>query len=177
MKEIISLKNDYNQGVDSHIAWLPKGDATGNTIEVGDPKKVNKKGAKKKKKRAAPGDDHPMTKNGRPRMFDERRKPQVCDGCKASGHNKRSLKCKQHPEYDYFTNFLFVYLLSSIYQYNLKLFLATWTMENNRIPRSFLAAGRSKPDMHSGWPYVPGSDFSASKNSCACKNLYSITSK
>ena len=63
MKEIISQKKDSDQGVYSHTAWLPKGYATGKTIEVGDPKKVNSKGAKKRNKRAGPVDDHPMTKN------------------------------------------------------------------------------------------------------------------
>ena len=60
---------------------------------IGDPRKVNSKGAPKQNKKGQKEENPPLTKNGRPCTFYER-KESLCGICKASGHNQR--KCPQN---------------------------------------------------------------------------------
>ena len=64
-------------------------------IIIGDPKKVNSKGAPKQNKKGRKEENPPLTKNGRPRAFYERKKC-LCGICKTSGHNRRG--CSQNPK-------------------------------------------------------------------------------
>jgi zinc finger SWIM domain-containing protein 3 len=64
---------------------------------IGDPEKVKTKGSQKENKKKRKNGVE--TKNGRPLDFSEKkRKLTVCSSCKKPGHNKRSIKCPNHPK-------------------------------------------------------------------------------
>ena len=65
---------------------------------VRDPAKVNTKGAPKQNVKGRGKDGPDVTKNGRPKAFDEKSKRQ-CGQCGLPGHYKST--CPQNPKYDF----------------------------------------------------------------------------
>ena len=66
---------------------------------VRDPAKVNTKGAPKQNVKGRGKNGPDVTKNGRPKAFDEKSKRQ-CGLCGLTGHYKST--CPQNPKYDFF---------------------------------------------------------------------------
>jgi zinc finger SWIM domain-containing protein 3 len=102
MKGLVARKYAKKNGHDGHTAFAEEDayDFQGNAVPVGDPNKVATRGAPKQNTKSAQEVNHPVTKNGRPLAFDERKtRNQGCTACGVIGHNKRNKKlCKKHPE-------------------------------------------------------------------------------
>jgi hypothetical protein len=106
MKGLIARKHIKKNKPDGHKPFVEEDtlDFEGNAILVRDPAKVTTKGAPKQSTKVRQELNHPVTKNGRPLAYDERKKQgtnrdQGCTACGAKGHNKRNKKlCKLHPE-------------------------------------------------------------------------------
>jgi hypothetical protein len=106
MKGLIARKHAKKNKPDGHKPFVEEDtlDFEGNAIPVRDPAKVTTKGAPKQSTKVRQEVNHPVTKNGRPLAYDERKKQrtnrdQGCTACGATGHNKRNKKlCKLHPE-------------------------------------------------------------------------------
>jgi zinc finger SWIM domain-containing protein 3 len=102
MKGLVARKYAKKNGHDGHTAFAEEDayDFQGNAVPIGDPDKVTTRGAPKQNTKTAQEVNHPVTKNGRPLAFDERKtRNQGCTACGVIGHNKRNKKlCKKHPE-------------------------------------------------------------------------------
>ena len=96
MQRIISRTSGLENGSSIDVTYVHENGQN----NIGDPLYVSTKGAPKQNKRNQDGDNNPpLTKNGRPLAFDERRKGNVCGACNTAGHNRRNAKlCRLHPE-------------------------------------------------------------------------------
>ena len=68
-------------------------------VFVGDPQKVTTKGAPKGHNNTGHGKEPGMTKNGRPKDFNEKPPVRLCDLCRRKGHLKNNFS--QNPKYVY----------------------------------------------------------------------------
>ena len=94
-QEVISKKVAYDAGVRGprNSINTDGGPSASATTPIGDPAKVNTKGAPKGKNK---GKSNVVSKNGRPLGYDEKKRLKLCSVCKMPGHNKNSVKCKLH---------------------------------------------------------------------------------
>ena len=68
-----------------------------NHVFVGDPEKINTKGAPKGQNNKGRGKEPGVTTNGRPKGFDEKPPVRLCGLCRGKGHFKNN--CPQNPKY------------------------------------------------------------------------------
>jgi len=94
LRDIISKSYEYDAASAGHSSFARKEPefGAGTLPVIGDPLKVSSKGATKQNGKKGE-ENRPVTKNGRPKSFDEDHRNK-CGACKEKGHNRRSMRCK-----------------------------------------------------------------------------------
>ena len=83
-------------------------------VFVGDPEKINTKGAPKGQNNKGRGKEPGVTTNGRPKGFDEKPPVRLCGLCRGKGHFKNN--CPQNPKYVHTISLTFFSCLVNTFQ-------------------------------------------------------------